>query len=344
MRRLYSFVSFFTIILTFLIYLGYIQGWVLGVLGLGYPVLLLFHLFCLGLILIFSPRNLLWPLLVFGSFLLLLPRTYRLDAAPKNAEAEDKKVISVLSYNVGNYTKSGQEVSDYLQWLLGQEADVLLLPEYSNWTHRRTLDNIRKTYPYYHTLQHRKHKALKNTVRLTVFSKYPIVAARDTLFQVLNGIVQADIAIGKDTLSIFGTHLFSMSLQIDKLVKEKDKEELEKGGVLVMRKLKNGFLHRKGEVDLLEEWIKEAKHPVIVGGDFNETPYSYSYNRMRKRLSNAFEEGGSGFGFTYNSLPYFIRIDQQFYDANKLELVKFETHRDIFFSDHFPLTGVYRLK
>ena len=37
-------------------------------------------------------------------------------------------------------------------------------------------------------------------------------------------------------------------------------------------------------------------------------------------LPNSFEEAGHGFGFTYNHMPGFIRIDHQFHDPELTRL------------------------
>jgi endonuclease/exonuclease/phosphatase (EEP) superfamily protein YafD len=80
-----------------------------------------------------------------------------------------------------------------------------------------------------------------------------------------------------------------------------------------------------------------------VCGDFNETPYGYAYGQVRHRLSNAFEEAGSGFGFSYRNAPRYIRIDNQFYDKKKLKVLDFQTRRDVSYSDHYPIVGRYKL-
>ena len=64
--------------------------------------------------------------------------------------------------------------------------------------------------------------------------------------------------------------------------------------------------------------IERSPYPVILCGDFNEVPYGYAYGRVRKQLRNAFENSGTGFGFTYNKAPRYIRIDNQFYSNKKV--------------------------
>jgi exonuclease III len=51
---------------------------------------------------------------------------------------------------------------------------------------------------------------------------------------------------------------------------------------------------------------------------------------------------GIGFGFSYRNDPKFIRIDNQFFDQKTFQVIDFQTHKDIRYSDHFPVFGIYR--
>jgi endonuclease/exonuclease/phosphatase (EEP) superfamily protein YafD len=108
--------------------------------------------------------------------------------------------------------------------------------------------------------------------------------------------------------------------------------------------MKNGFKRRAEEFTVLQDWIKTSPYPVLVCGDFNEVPYSYIYGELRKSLKNSFEEKGQGFGFSFNHLPYFIRIDHQFYNDKRLSVHDFTTYSKIKYSDHYPIMGTYSFK
>lgn len=157
-------------------------------------------------------------------------------------------------------------------------------------------------------------------------------------------MIQADIRIGRDTVRVIGLHLYSMTLGLGKLAQQREMEGIKAEGRITLRKMKNGFTRRAEEFTVLQKWIKTSPYPVLVCGDFNEVPYSYIYGQLRKSLSNSFEERGQGFGFTYNHLPYFIRIDHQFYDHERLTLLNFDTYSKVKYSDHYPIMGTYIFK
>ena len=76
------------------------------------------------------------------------------------------------------------------------------------------------------------------------------------------------------------------------------------------------------------------------GGDFNETPYSYNYFRLRKHFGNSFEDAGNGFGFSLNSKLFFLRIDHHFFSKG-ITPIKYRVDRTQPLSDHFPTRASY---
>ena len=93
----------------------------------------------------------------------------------------------------------------------------------------------------------------------------------------------------------------------------------------------------------MTSFIETSPYPVICAGDFNDMPYSYSYQFMKRTLKNAFEEVGTGLGFTYNGNTLrVLRIDNQFYSPG-VSAEQFETLTQIKFTDHFPVRGLYSL-
>jgi endonuclease/exonuclease/phosphatase (EEP) superfamily protein YafD len=94
------------------------------------------------------------------------------------------------------------------------------------------------------------------------------------------------------------------------------------------------------ELDLIINSLKVCPYPYILTGDFNEIIYGNNYYKLRKMATNSFEEAGSGFGFTFNSILFFIRIDHQFY-SDQLDAVNLRVIKDVKSSDHYPLKGWY---
>ncbi len=365
MRLLHGFLWFFYKIAVFYTLLVYALAywipshhWLAGFAMMSLPVMLVFHLVFLVIWAFWGPKRLITTLVVLALGYPFLDRT--LQFSPPSVQSslppghEASAILTVLNYNVYSfnlfkyqYAEEKETTRQFGAWIDQQQADVLCFQEYISRPDMNDFDFTARLnsrgYRYRAFLQESKNLAdSQNGVAL--FSKHPILAIRDTLFGGSNGLIQADILWNNDTVRIIDAHLYSMTLQLSGIINREDYEESKHIAKYNLSQLGKGFKQRGLQVELLENWVADSPHPVIVCGDFNETPYSYVYGRLRRRLDNAFEERGSGFGFTYNRAPYFIRIDHQFYDKSRLELVTFETLNQVPYSDHYPLVGRYVLR
>jgi endonuclease/exonuclease/phosphatase family metal-dependent hydrolase len=92
----------------------------------------------------------------------------------------------------------------------------------------------------------------------------------------------------------------------------------------------------------VKEKVNLSPYPVIVAGDFNDTPVSYSYRKIRKGLNDSFVSSGYGAGFTYRGKYPPNRIDYILYD-NSLDCKVFNIFR-IRYSDHYPIAAYFLKK
>lgn len=332
--------------------------WLAGFVMLSLPVMLVIHVAFLVVWAIISPKRILTTLFVLALGYPFLARTLQFNRpgfdASMSPDSKGIEGLTILNYNVFSfglynyqYGNNKETVKQFGTWLSQQNADVLCMQEY--FSHEGMDDfgftaRLHKQGYKYRAFLERLSRDSDSQNGMAVFSKFPIVAVRDTLFSGQNGLLQTDIVFRGDTVRVIDVHLYSMTLQLSGIVDRQDYEKAKQETKYTLKQLRKGFEKRGAEVGVLENWVAGSPHPVIVCGDFNETPYSYVYGRLRQQLRNAFEDKGSGFGFTYNHLPYFIRIDNQFYDNEKLNLVGFETLNQVPYSDHYPLIGRYMLR
>ncbi|MCF2447135.1 endonuclease/exonuclease/phosphatase family protein [Dyadobacter sp. CY345] len=327
--------------------------WAAGFLMMSLPVTIIINIIFVFIFLLVDSKKCLAPifLIVLGS--VFLPRTYQFgnDSIKPIAKKSAEKTFTVMNYNVYGFWVTQRHVrADDIktermkEWIIKQDADILCMPEFNNEKQLptyRTVKYFRESgYPYYNLLGEDMNE--KSTFKsLAIFSKFPIIKHKEESFEQQNGLMYVDVVIQKDTVRVIGVHLYSMSLQLKTLVSQKEFDGVKRETRSTLSSMKRGFSARTNEVRILEKWIRESPYPIIVCGDFNETPYSYFYGRTRALLKNAFEENGEGFGFTYNRIPWFIRIDNQFYDDKALDLLDFKTLKDIKYSDHNPSFGTY---
>jgi endonuclease/exonuclease/phosphatase family metal-dependent hydrolase len=93
---------------------------------------------------------------------------------------------------------------------------------------------------------------------------------------------------------------------------------------------------------MVADHIESSPYPVIICGDFNDPPSSYTYNRISSRLKDAFVEAGSGLGNTYNGIIPLLRIDYILHSP-QLNSGQFRVIEENF-SDHFPITCQLEIK
>ena len=176
---------------------------------------------------------------------------------------------------------------------------------------------------------------------LAIFSKYPIV--KKNIFSLGKNspaCIYADINTKNDTIRVYNIHLASLYLNNSdyKAIGDDttvDKNTRLKGIESISDKLKAAFIKRAKQLDVLMEHISKSPYPVIVTGDFNATPVSYTYHQFSKRFQDSFAKAHWGMGITYNHPLSFFRIDYVF-AGKSLTINKHKVHR-IDLSDHFPL-------
>ncbi|TLV02359.1 endonuclease/exonuclease/phosphatase family protein [Dyadobacter luticola] len=350
---LYECFAFYTLIVYALIFWIPFDGWLAGFMMMSFPVVMIIHVISVPVWYIFGKKKALLPIAMLLLGCLFLPRTFAFGHEPESNASGN--TFSIMNYNTHFFMRNSEpqhhpEVKEAIEvmkaWVANSGADVLCMPEYYE-DHKKTF-NLREVlsnagYKYNSKFKIDEHKQQNHYEGVIMYSKYPIISSRDTVFEAQNGMIQIDIKIRQDTVRVIGVHLYSMMLNLSKLANQKKMKGIKRESKFTFERMKSGFLQRSTEVAILESWIEDSPYPVIACGDFNEVPYGYVYGRLKKTMNNAFEEKGRGFGFTFKNLPYFIRIDHQFYTPKSLAPLDFETFK-VNYSDHYPVMGKYLIK
>jgi endonuclease/exonuclease/phosphatase family metal-dependent hydrolase len=260
--------------------------------------------------------------------------------------------FKVMSYNVRlfNYYESPNSNSEkkVLAFLKGQQPDILFLQEiYMNG------DPVQKDQAFKTAMGGRYYSHMKmissgknRYYGIATYSKYPIIRKGAVIHPGSSSLsIFSDIIIQKDTFRIFNNHLQSFRLRkmersfLDEITASNDKETLGKMKKLSVS-LKKGFVRRALQAIYVKAQINQSPYPVIVAGDFNDTPVSYSYRKIRKGLNDSFVNSGYGAGFTYKGNYPANRIDYILYD-NSLLSTWFEILK-VKYSDHYPVAAYFK--
>lgn len=323
-------------------------GWV-ALPGLFFPWFLLLQMVWLFVWLVLNKRYALYTLLILllGSYNIV---QYFGWSSPAQSLGHS---ISVMSWNVKNFDlyswANNVFVKQKMMLLIEQQqADILVLQEfYTDETEQyNTIKQLQEWYPYNHfrrslTLQNSKYWGQ------VTLSKYPIIGKELMRFSNTkhNMCLITDIAVGDDTISIYNVHL--QSIHFD----EADYESVQTvtGGNLknlsvgtLLSKLNIAYKKRAHQTDTIVQHILQNKYPVVLCGDFNDSPNSFAYRRLNQHLKDAFRHGDWGIGKTYTGPFPSLRIDFIMHSpaiiTNDFEVLKTEA-----LSDHYPIKAELRL-
>ena len=298
-----------------------------------------------------------------------------LNSAPNNTSIKllsyNVRLFDLYNWKDDKNRVTRDKIFDFLK---KEDAGLICLQEFfSNDTgYFPTLDTIVKfqSAKFYHVEYTATIKGV-NHWGIATFSKYPIVGKGKIKFDSAgnNICIYTDVKIGKDTLRVFNAHLGSVHFDYDEydLMENinkidpgyKDDKNRDSSGPLgnsaqikkitdkdaktfsVVKKmfqhLRLAFIKRAEQSNRIAENINSSPYPVIICGDFNDTPISYAYNRIANNLNDAFLISGKGIGRTYLGVFPSFRIDYILHDKS-IKSSGFRTITSNNLSDHFPLS------
>ncbi|HCV16109.1 MAG TPA: hypothetical protein DF637_07240 [Rikenellaceae bacterium] len=234
--------------------------------------------------------------------------------------------IVIATYNVNYFFyKEDSNLTDIAKMVENYTTDILCLQEVQ--PHPLfSLDEIMsefKSLPYSFI-----HKGDHNEIGMALFSKFPIIRAQKIKFPYSgNGFIWADILFKGDTIRVFNNHLQTTSLS----------RARGKSTETIIKTSGENYLKRAQQARFVRSIIDTTLHPVILCGDFNDTPQSYAYSTVIGRdLTDGFRAKGVGFGGTYRNTLGLVRIDYIMHSEHfrttfyKSEPSKFSDHKAIF--------------
>lgn len=308
------------------------------VVSLAFPIVLLLNIVFLFLWLFVNWRYLWIPVLGMG-----LVWNFIMDYHPINigSAASGGEVLKVVSWNVqALYQMEGRE-KEFDEKIKSWDADLLVFQEEYGGRLVAHADSLMSALGY--------KKAAGNG--RTIYSRHPILCTREPEMPSshANGILMADVLAHGDTTTIINCHLESNFItKEDKadgraaMANHISQQTVKKARTL-WGKLARSARIRAEQTDRVTRLLDSLppQRPVIVCGDFNDTPISYAYQQVSKHLQNAWRNKGNGMGISYNERFFYFRIDHFFHnDAWETRSADIEQHSP--FSDHNPLIVTLR--
>lgn len=310
-----------------------------AIVGLGFPIFLILNLLFIPLWLIFKVRMVIVPIIGMA-----LCGKYILDYCPLRIGSSEESDISVMTWNCHDIQFYLPDSVKYATGYIAEsDADIICLQEYS-------FSNER--YAALHDTMRSQGYHLEHVGCIALMSRFPILNCTTVDIETVttNGAFMADVQLPEgDTLSVFCVHLESNQLSPDDKseygasLRSGERERMKNEAHYLQGKLSDAAQIRALQVNELIARIDSLpqSRSVILCGDFNDTPISYAYQHVARRLENAYRQGGRGIGLSFSERLFPVRIDHIFH-TNDYKCTYARVDHSVWASDHFPV--IARLK
>lgn len=266
--------------------------------------------------------------------------------------------LSVLTFNTratgdAHLEKSTNPVP-VIDLIRDSGADIVCLQEYTyslngGHTEKQLRDMLSKEYPYYHHLLN----SGRNNMGITLFSKWPITKHQkiDKSLDDYCWAFYCELDVRGRKVGLVNCHLLSNTVpKADRALYKKQIEHFDKDSLVRMedglRHIGPAFRRRAKQTGIINRYLadreEQADMPLIVCGDFNDTPVSFTYRSVRGLMSDAWEDAGLGPGITYREPPFWFRIDHVFHSGH-FHTLEAKVLRDVTCSDHYPVLVKFQL-
>jgi len=252
--------------------------------------------------------------------------------------------IDVMTYNVhifrdARWNGSLDSIAGYVR---SSAPDILALQEYyvSSSISADSIGALMGNYPYFRTFYIRSDSRTGVGYGLALYSRHKIVRSGEIVFENgSNGAMYADIIIAGDTVRVFNCHMQTTDVDDNDIALvegvEREDEEMKEGFRRIVDKLRNNGVKRAAQADMVAGHVQSSPYPVILCGDFNDVPASYTYKMLSQGLNDAFKAAGRGYAASFRQLYGLFNVDYIFY-APVFECVRYDSP-SLPFSDHNPV-------
>ena len=266
----------------------------------------------------------------------------------------------ILTFNINRaYEKSVNKgtIDDLIDFILHQNADIVLLQEYNSEIYPKVQSCLSKVYQY-------DSDKGSNSRFKSVFSNYPIESCEQLMVDTSDGqydlfqkpfyskkrfennevlpICKLKIRIKNKSVYLYNCHLMSNNYTVVMRTLRKKNKKPWQGILPALKRIDFGYKARDLQVEVISKQIN-VNIPTIICGDFNDVGGASCIRKLQKYcLSDAWWKGGFGFGFTYHGMKLRLRLDHVLYSRKNLQLTRvLIPHSEV--SDHYPIVCDFNL-
>lgn len=249
--------------------------------------------------------------------------------------------LKIATYNIHGFAQPNLlfTMSSIANFMKAQNVDVVCFQEFKE-TAKVSLDTIQSLFS---EMPYRAAHAQQSGVQIAIFSRYPITNSRLVEFpQTNNSAMWADINVNNHNVRVFNVHFQTTSISQSQSeiaqVKNLGVTDIQGGNALtaILERVAQNSSKRAQQVSLVRQQIDTTSNKsIVVCGDFNDTPCSYTYKKMKEGLIDGFKTCGSGYAYTFQALFKLFRLDYILYDDHFQGVRYYSPH--LVWSDHNPV-------
>lgn len=273
----------------------------------------------------------------------------------RDKSLDDKSDFRVMSYNVkcfGILDKNSNILREkVLETISATDADIVCLQE-AYWANKPsdfpTLDALSKNLNAKSVQKVRLTNFNYGVGGLAIVSRYKVINQYSHPFDsTANGFMYVDILMDEDTIRLYNCHLQSIMINDSDLEMSSRHEgfnrENKDKAVNLYSKFSEASVRRALQVDTLVSTLDTCPYPVMLCGDFNDIPLSYtcfSILASGERLHDTFMERGNGSGRTYSIMDVDFRIDYIMH-SNVFKCLRHKVLDFNIADDHYPVVAEF---
>lgn len=316
------------------------KAWFMTVFGILFILFFAVNLFLLLWALRRRSRAVVIPLVALLPAFFLMGRYIQMGNSPDPDASAD---IRIVSYNVGKFSQAasrlklsgaGECADSVFAFLLRTDADVICLQEFhidDAGAMKKYLASKMDGYASEYYINVDDNGAYGNVT----LSRFPVVDKGKFDFDHSSNLaIYTDLRVGDRTVRVYNCHFESYNISVSRLLHALSRNDNETVGE-AEEKMRSSITRRPEQVGIILDDIHDSPVESIVAGDFNDTPMSYTYTKLKQGHKDSFMEAGKGMGGTYSLLWPFIRIDYVLF-PDFMKAVSHKVKR-IGWSDHYPI-------
>jgi len=329
---------------------------VISILGLGFLPLAIVNLLFIGY---WAFRRKYYFLMGVVAIFLFRGGLAKTIIIPTSSKIKKQNELRVFSQNVEVFNVyDWQPIKNAHQKIAGEikqfQPDIIAFQEFYTNKGSQSSKNYEQffkrasSFKYHHFATSVKAgKDKKNHFGIATFSKYPIINKGVVpMEKTRNQIIYSDIQLPNNrTIRFFNVHLQSIYFDKDEFDIEFDVDGNQAPKMNVsratVRKLAKAFRKRSYQTDALVKAIKASPYPVVLSGDFNDTPVSYTHRQISNLLTDAYQQKGFGIGATFAGKIPALRIDYIFADS-LFDVADINIHNKEVHADHYAISSVLK--